>query len=154
MISDECILNLVTDLLFTRSEKVVDRGVGEQEKGESEGEKKGELEQEKGESEGENKGVGELEKGESEGENKGVGEQEKGESEGENKGEWNQEKNGESEVENKGEWNQEKESNKGLNTYSGESTNEKGESKEVKDDEGEYSKAGLYIFIKIYLARS
>ena len=66
LISEECILNLVTHLIFTRSENGVDREVWEQEKGE--GENKGEWEQEKGESEGliTNKGESNDEKGERE----------------------------------------------------------------------------------------
>ena len=89
LISDECILNLVTHLIFTRSENGVDREAWEQEKGESEGE---------------------------------------------NKGEWEQEK--------------EKEESEGLITNSGESNDEKGK-REVKEKEGEYSQAGLYILFKI-----
>ena len=53
LISDECILNLVTHLIFTRSENGVDREVWEQEKGKSEGliTNSGESNDEKGERE-------------------------------------------------------------------------------------------------------
>ena len=88
MISDECIINLVTRLIFTRPENGVDREAWEQEKGESEGE-------------------------------------------------------------NKGEWNQAKGEGEGLITNGEGSNNEEGEREEVKENEGEYSQAGLYILIKI-----
>ena len=85
MISDECIINLVTRLIFTRPENGVDREAWEQEKGESEGE-------------------------------------------------------------NKGEWNQAKGEGEGLITNGEGSNNEEGEREEVKENEGEYSQAGLYIY--------